>query len=508
MQSIIMKNRKLTNLFMSSMSAGSWEKMGRKNIVSTLTFTAKKIPAYRDFLRNYGIDSNDEAIYKYDNFKKLPVMDKKNYILKYPIEKLCLNLDNIYAIERSSGYSNISFFWPRLPEEDVLFPSYIEYAFVQFYHIDTKKTLVIMTLALGLWVSGEKMAQALRITAAKEKYKMAVASPGANLDDTIEIVKKLSDKFDQTVIVGYPPFIKSVIEEGEKQGINWKSINVKIGLGGEGYSEKWREYIMNKIGLEDKELLGVSGGYGAADLGMTIGREYPITVAIRKLASENVSLAEELFGSKHVPALLQYSPSSCYVEDFNNELLFTIKAGIPVIRYNIHDRGGVISFNNMLAVLKKYNYDVVNILESYGYTKKDIWRLPFFYVFGRSDGTVCISGMNVYPENIEAALHTDDTKMINSFKISKEIDTQSNEKLCISIELRKGEEFVSNASLENLSAQYQSIFLDKLLEVNKDFRYVYNARPDKMKPIIKIFNYSDGPFEEDNNKIKRSYILK
>lgn len=506
-QSIIMKNRRLTNLFMSSMSAEFWEKTARKKVIANVKQVIKKIPAYGDFLKRKGIQQNIDNIFNIENFKKLPIMDKQNYILKYPIEKLTANLDDVYTVERSSGYSNISIFWPRLPEEDVLFPSYIEYAFVQFYNINVKRTLVVTTLALGTWVSGEKMAQALRITAAKKKYKLTVASPGANIEDTLEIIQTLSHKYEQTIIVGYPPFVKSVLEQGDRRGIAWKKLNIKIGLGGEGYSEKLREYFMQKIGADDKDLLAVSGGYGAADLGMTIGREYPLTVIIKKIAGKDNELAKALFKSTDIPALLQYNPASCYIEEHEKELLFTIKAGIPVIRYNIHDRGGVIGYNEMVKVLKKFNYNISDLLKGYNYTEKDVWRLPFFYVFGRSDGTVCVSGMNVYIENIEAALHSPETDLINSFKISKEVDNDKSEKLCIILELKNGVKVADN-ELEKLKGQYQEIFLKKLLEVNKDYKYVYNARPDKMKPIIKIFNYGQDIFAEDIGKIKKSYIKK
>lgn len=57
-QSIIMKNRRLTNLFMSSMPAGAWEKMGKKNAILTLKSIVKNIPAYRDFLKQNGLKLN------------------------------------------------------------------------------------------------------------------------------------------------------------------------------------------------------------------------------------------------------------------------------------------------------------------------------------------------------------------------------------------------------------------------------------------------------------------
>ena len=354
MQSLIMSHPVLTKLFMSNMPASFWRKQGQKNALKIFKETSQKSPAYKDFLKKEKIKLRN--ITSMSDFEKLPIINKKNYIQKYPLEELVLggDLSSKYTVEKSSGYGGGSFFWPRTAEEDAIFPKYIEYSFVQFYGIDKKKTLVIMTLGLGTWTSGEKMAEALRMAAKNHKYKMSVLTPGHNKEEVLEIVQKLSHYYDQTILVGYPPFIKSVIDEGIKQKINWKKLNIRLGLGGEGYSEAWREYMAEKIGLPKKDLLGISGGYGAADVGMSVGREYPISVMIRKLAYKDKNLAADLFGTHSIlPSLLQFNPSAFFIESSQNgELLFTVNAGIPLVRYNIHDQGGVIDFNEMINILE------------------------------------------------------------------------------------------------------------------------------------------------------------
>ena len=100
----------------------------------------------------------------------------------------------------------------------------------------------------------------------------------------------------------------------------------------------------------------MSGGYGAADIGMTIGREYAATVIIRKLCTKDPDLARELFHDSRgnhstLPSLVQYNPATCYVESVDNELVFTVLSGVPLVRYNIGDSGGVIGFEEMLAAL-------------------------------------------------------------------------------------------------------------------------------------------------------------
>jgi phenylacetate-CoA ligase len=516
-QSIIMSNRKLTNLFMSSMPASFWQKQGQKNALKVFHAAANKVPAYRRFLADTGIDASDVGTM--DDFKQLPIIDKKNYISKYPLPDLCIDgeMKGKFSIEESSGYSGDSFLWPRIPEEDELFPQYLRHAFVQFYGVDKMVTLVIVTLAMGTWVSGAKMSQALRIVAANNSCYMTIASPGANLDDTLAIVEKASPHFDQTIIVGYPPFIKTVIDEGEQRGIDWRSLNVKIGLGGESYSVAWKRYLAQRIGLDNKDLLGISGGYGAADVGMSVGREYPLTALIREVCYNEPNggedrredlLSMKLFGSEALPSLLQYNPGTFFIEEIDGELVFTALAGVPLVRYNIHDRGGVLDFDSALGTLMSHGYDIQEMLEKdFGFDRRTMWRLPLFYVFGRNDA-VSISGMNVYPENIEPVLSQPSMGPINTFKLGKIEDRDNNTRLLILLEKKRGEDLPNdNKQQKQEEERYRKTILDKMLELNRDYKYVHQARPQEMLPIVKILPCGAGPFAKDKEKIKQGYIM-
>jgi len=509
MQSFIISHPKLAKLFMSTRSAKFWKKQGERYALKVFRNAAENSKAYKKFLKKKKINPNDIKTIK--DFEKLPIINKKNYINKYPLNELVAGgLSTKYTVEKSSGHSGGSFFWPRTPEEDAIFPKYIEYSFIQFYNVDKIKTLVILTLALGTWTSGEKMAEALRIAAKNQKNKMTVVTPGVNKEEVLEIVKKGSPMYDQTVIVGYPPFVKSVIDEGIKRRINWKKLNTKLGLGGEGYSEQWREYMAEKIGLSKKDLLGISGGYGAADVGMSIGREYPLTVLIRKLAQKDKKLAQEIFGvHTYLPSLLQYSPSSMYIEsNKDDELVFTANAGIPIVRYNIHDKGGVIRFDVMMGILKRHGYDVYKMLKNYGYEKGDIWTMPFFYVFGRSDGTISIGGANIYPENIENALFQPVARSINAHKLTLEIDENMDTRPTILVELTEDSGSLTESQMAELQIELHDLFLENIKKVNEDFRDAYRADPAGCDPKVKIFIYGQGPFAEDKKKIKRNYIYK
>ena len=489
---------------MSSRSPDFWKKTAEKNVLKRFQKVAHRVPAYKKFLEKNSIDPEDIKTIK--DFKELPIINKKNYLEKYPIEKLCLdgNLSDKYLIDRSSGYSGASFFWPRTREEDKDYPAYMKLAYEQFYKIHEKSTLMIITLALGTWVGGEKISWATREIAIRGKNPFTVITPGLNVEEILEIVKYFQGKYEQIVLVGYPPFIKTVIDEGAKKEINWKEINLKIGLGGEGYSENWREYIRKRIGLPEDDFMGIAGGYGAADLGMSVGREYPITILIRKLANRNKKLAGDLFGEENVPSLCQYSPSSFYIEEESNELIFSCMAGIPVIRYNIHDRGGEISFDKAIKILKAHNINPFKLLEDRGYDKKDIWQLPLFYVFGRSDGTVSLYGVNIYIENIKAALEKDLLAKTNTgnFKMEVVFDKEFNQNLITHIELIKNVNITSD-----LKVKYKKYIAQVLKDANREYNRLHYELGDKVLPEIKLCSYQQ-PEIFGEKTIKNIYTKK
>ncbi len=503
-QSLILKNRKLAMWFMSSRKANFWEKMAEKRVLKNFQEVVHRVPAYKKFLKENNINSEDIKTIK--DFKSLPIIDKRNYLQRYPIEDLCLDgkLSDKYLIDCSSGYSGTSLFWPRTREEDKDYPSYMKLAYEQFYKIHEKSTLMIITLALGTWVGGEKISWATREIAIRGKNPFTVITPGLNIKEIIEIVKYFQTKYEQIILVGYPPFIKTIIDEGEIQGIDWKKINLKIGLGGEGYSEDWREYIRKKIGLPENDFMGIAGGYGAADLGMSVGREYPISVLIRKFANQNRKLANDLFGEENIPSLCQYNPSSFYIEEKNNELIFSCLPGIPVIRYNIHDRGGVIPFDKAMEILRSYNLNPFKLLEGKGYTKRDIWQLPFFYIFGRSDGTVNLYGVNVYIENIKTALEQSSLARTNTgnFRMEAVFDKEFNQSLIIHIEL------ISDTDVTpDLEIEYKKYIVQALERTNKEYSKLHHELGNKVLPEVKLYNYQQDEFSTKKT-IKNIYIKK
>jgi len=507
MQQIVMKSPALTRAFMGHASASFHERNGERFRRQAVRTAVEQTIAYPKFLIEHGVDPRRAL--RPEAFETLPLTNKADYVDHYPLTERCRGgrLDGAYLIEKSSGHSGSSYYWPRSAEEDVLVPSYIDYAFRSWYGVETKSTLVIVALALGTWIAGMKMTFALRQVAASGKYRLTVISPGPNLEEVLEIVRDISPYYEQTVLNAYPPFARAVIEEGADRGIDWQSLNLRLGLGGEGFSEEWRRYIGGRIGVDvTRDLLAVSSAFGAADLGMIVGREYPLTVLVRQLCQDDRRLANDLFDGA-VPNLFQFSPSSIYAEQIDGEVVFTNMSGLPVIRYRINDRGGVARFEHVMQVLDDHGYDPLERLRASGFSKGDVWRMPFFWVNGRSDGTIQVNGANVYDENIETVLSEVGGGEIVGHKAGKTSDRGRRQpRLLVLLEHRDPD--LTREQRLALAARYRDELERGLVRVNADYAVMHAADPLIAQPIVRVYGRGRGPFLDERGKIKKDYSLR
>ena len=158
------------------------------------------------------------------------------------------------------------------------------------------------------------------------------------------------------LIVGYPPFIKLLLDEGERDGFSWEAYRMHALLGGEGNSEALRDYLGRRFET-------VFSGYGATDVEIGLAAETPASIGLRRLAAERPEIARALFGEAwRSPMVFQYNPLLHHVEtNANGELLVTVMRHgtlAPKVRYNVHDEGGVIRDDDLRARLADFGVDM------------------------------------------------------------------------------------------------------------------------------------------------------
>jgi phenylacetate-CoA ligase len=336
-----------------------------------------------------------------------------------------------------------------------------------------RSTLVVVCFALGSWVGGMYTAAACRHLAAKG-YPVTVATPGNNVEEILRVVGELAPQFRQTVLAGYPPFVKNVVDEGVRRGVDWPAFGVRLLLAGEVFSEQWRELMGRRAGLTRAEHDSVSL-YGTADAGV-LGNETPLSVRIRRFLAATPAAARELFGDPRLPTLVQYDPMIRYFETVDGTLLFTGDGGVPLVRYHIADEGGLLGADELVAFCRRHGFD-----------PGDGDGRPFVYVFGRSLFTVSYFGANVYPENVAAALDRPDLADDITGKFVMLVRTEADEerRLCVVVERAPDRPAPDPAALA-------AAVRDSLLRLNSEFaNYV---PPAYRTPLVELRDPGDPEY--------------
>jgi len=466
------------------------EEVGKRKALYMFKEAAVKVPHYKKFLDNNKI--NHEEIKSMDHFMKyVPHIDKKSYVkVAKSLKHLCVDkgLKKAGLLVRSSGFSGKPCTWAKSRAEENHAKNFATLGMQMLYDTDKYHTLLINGFALGSWVSGINL---LRI-ADKET---TIINPGLIEDEVLEIFKDLNKEFEQTIIVGNPYFLKDVIEKGIKKRINWKKYRISLLTGGEPITEEWRDYMYKKIGTKGK----VYSAFGASDIGITGINETKDGVKIRRIARKNKKFAKELFGDINVlPMIFQYDPTQYYIyTNKKDELLFTttsLHTLTPLIKYNIKDKGGIVSHNKMSGLLKKH-----------GIKMKLDTPLPFIFIIGRSDGTISFCGSLIYPENIKEGIYSNRrilSTTTENFRLKVEFDKKQNEMLVVDFQLKKGVK--SSKSLKRL---YVKEIEKSLLKTNPDFRQDYEniRREHKNLDIVNVnlFEFSKFPYQK---KIKVRHV--
>jgi phenylacetate-CoA ligase len=206
------------------------------------------VPAYGAFLREHGVDP--ATIGTVADFARVPLLTKDNYQRRYPLPELCREgrLEACDMVAVSSGSSGQPTVWPRSVRDELLVADRFEQVFRDSFDAAHRTTLAVVCFALGSWVGGMYTTACCRHLAAKG-YPVTVATPGNNLDEILRVVGELGPYFDQVVLLGYPPFVKNVIDTGAARGVDWAPLSIRLVLAGEVFSEEWRDLVGRRAGM-------------------------------------------------------------------------------------------------------------------------------------------------------------------------------------------------------------------------------------------------------------------
>jgi len=457
---------------------------------------ARRIPAYGDFLAKQHIDH--AKIKTLDDFRQVPYVDKKNYLTQYPLAELCWdgNLFDNRIISVSSGSTGQPFFWPRGQVQHEEGSWIHEQMYRDIFGAGKTSTLVVVCFSMGTWIAGT-FTTACTIAVADKGYRINVITPGLETEEILKVVRNLGHQYDQIILAGYPPFIKDVIDEGYRSDINWKKCKVRFLLAGEAFSEQWRDYLLHLVGSKNPYFDSINI-YGTADASI-LGHETPVSILLRRIYDRKKKAREAMFGSDILPSLVQYYPDKRFFETIDNELVFSANVGIPLLRYNIHDTGGVFTYKELVdPVAEQYAHELAA-----NHIDESAWQRPFVFLNGRKDFTVTIYAVNIYPENIKAALV--DPKMrswvTGRFTMATKYHNDMDQYFEINIEVAKGLDIE-----DGYNDLAKATILRKLDALNGEFRKLHSTIGDKAEPEINLVPYGDKRYFA--NGVKHRWVKK
>lgn len=467
-----------------------------KNILALFHDAASRVPAYKVFLKRNKV--KPKSIQTTEDFRRLPIIDKKNYLSQFSLKELSWDGDlfNSRIISVSSGSTGQPFFWPRGKDQDEEGAWMHERIYKNIFDVKKYDTLVIVCFSMGTWIAGS-FTTTSTINVADKGFNINVATPGLEKEEAIKVVKQVGSLYQQIIIAGYPPFVKDILDEGTNQGVKWKQYRIRFMWAGEAFSEEWRDYVLDKVKVSNA-LFGAINIYGTADAAM-IGHETPVSILLRRIYNKNESAKLQIFKNNILPSIVQYYPEKRYIESVNGEIIFTVRAGLPLIRYNIHDNGGVLNYDELVnPVRDEYNKAV----KKNHIDVKD-WELPFVYLNGRKDFTVTIYAVNIYPENIKAALV--DPKMrswvTGKFTMATKYQSDMDQYFEINIELSKG--LSPDDSYQKIA---QTTIIDTLSKLNAEYHKLRASIGKRADPRINLIVHGDADYF--TNGVKHRWVEK
>jgi phenylacetate-CoA ligase len=443
---------------------------------------AAEVPAYGRFLGEHGIDP--AAIATLHDFRRLPLVTKENYVRRYPLAERCRGgrLQGCEMLALSSGSTGEAMIWPRRLEDEIVVARRFEQVFVAF-EADTRPTLAVVCFPLGTWVGGMYTTQCCRLLAAKG-FPLTVITPGNQVEEILRSIAALAASFEQTALLGYPPFIKGVIDEALARGLALREYGLKLVLAGEVVTEEWRDLVASRAGIH-RPLHDIASLYGTADAGV-LGNETPLSVAIRRHAARRPELARTLFGEARVPTLVQYDPHSRFLEAYEGTLVLTSDGPAPLVRYHIADTGGVLTYAELLEALHR---EAVDPFEELAASDPRLSELPFVYVFGRPLHAVSFFGANVFREMVSAAIDGEALagRVTGKFVMRVDEDEDRNAVLRVMVELARGADGDGQ-----LGAVIARAIAESLLRLSSEYRAYVPA--ERQVPQVELRGFGDAQY--------------
>ena len=491
----------------------------QEDLLRLFRATAQLVPAFAAFLADSGV-SVDAIASVQDLCANVPLVDKVNYLQRYQLPQRCIGgalaVGDVDFCHVSSGSSGEPTFWARSTLSELTVATRFEQILCDNFRATETPLLCVNAFPLGSWVGGIFTTFCLRYCAIKG-LKITIVTPGNVPSEILRCISHLGPLFPRTCILGYPPFVKGLIDAGRVAGVDWAARDICLVLAGEVFSEEWRQLVATRAGIA-VPLRDIVSIYGTADAGV-LGNETWLSACIREWLSQRPAVAKELFEHERLPTLVQYDPALRFIQVTPQRTLAitnmdslshrpasplhassmgvatprdghiasdgtVLRGPPPLVRYHIHDRGGTLSYDALLEFVGSRGFSIPPEVQGRHIAR----RLPFCWVFGREHWSVSLYGANVFVDQCMVALEQPGVSesVTGKFILDITSDEDANPSLWLLVECAPSQ----SPSDLGLVSTLQERVRQQLLKVNSEFANYVPA--DSQVPTVTLYQFGDS----------------
>jgi phenylacetate-CoA ligase len=331
------------------------QKFQLEKLKETVNWISEKVPFYKNRLKELGVNADD--LNSIEDSAKLPFTVKNDLRDNYPFDLCAVPMDDVVRIHASSGTTGKPITGPYTKDD---LEQWIECMCRNLYSAGVRKEDIVQNAyGYGLFTGG------LGFHQAATKMGCAVVPTSSGLTER-QIT--LMQDFGATVLFATPSYALTIAERAEEMNVDIKSLPLRVGIFG---AEPWTGGMRQEI--EDRMNIKAMEAYGLTELGGP-GVGYDCE------AQDGIHINEDHFLAEIVdPGTLEPLPLG-----EQGELIFTSlqRRAMPMIRYRTKD---ITRLRREECVCGRT------------FVKMD-------KIYGRSDDMLIISGVNVFPSQIESLL--------------------------------------------------------------------------------------------------------
>jgi phenylacetate-CoA ligase len=325
-----------------------------KKLQETLHWLWERVPFYKDRFKEAGVEPKD--FQSLEDLVHLPFTVKTDLRDQYPLGLCAVPSDELASIHASSGTTGKPIIGPYTHDD---LDQWTDCTARIIWGQGVRSSDICQNaLGMGLFTGGLGIHQGIR------RIGCGIVPSGIGMT---ERQLMLLQDLRVTVLFSTPSYGMTILEKGEKMGIDLKALPLKICcFGGEPFTEELRKEMELRAGVKAYEMYGLTEMMGPGVGGTCEAHRLHIN-------------------EDHIyPEVIDPISEKVLPEGEKGELVFTSlqRQAMPLIRYKSRD----------ISTLRRITCECGRTL------------VTIDKILGRSDDMLNISGVNVYPSQVESVL--------------------------------------------------------------------------------------------------------